>query len=97
MLCTIGQGSIAHLFYENIRSNSMRHLELPSKTMVFSSKSLHRLTDYYISLVHVTVTTLTFDEEMELVGTEEFENMPCFPDAQSIQKINGIWVIKING
>jgi hypothetical protein len=66
-----------------------------SGDLIYSSSTAFASFIYHY--LNVTVTTLTFDEEMELVRTEEFENMPCFPDEASIQKINGVWVIKING
>jgi hypothetical protein len=38
-----------------------------------------------------------FEKQIEIGGTEEFLEMPCFPEKGSIRQIDGVWIIKING
>lgn len=45
----------------------------------------------------VTITTIPDAKEIELTTTDEFKAMPNFPAADSIQKIDDVWVIRING
>ncbi len=47
--------------------------------------------------LNVTIETIPLSEELELVGTEEFADMPKFPAEGSVQFIDGVLVIKWNG
>lgn len=47
--------------------------------------------------MNITLNTIDYEEELNLVETEEFKACPKFPDKDCIIQINGVWVIKING
>ncbi|MBQ8038712.1 MAG: glucosyltransferase domain-containing protein [Lachnospiraceae bacterium] len=47
--------------------------------------------------LNTSIMYATWDEQMEVIATEEFMKMGTFPDENSIQKIGDIWVVKLNG
>ncbi len=61
---------------------------------VNSSEKFEEFMKHYLN---VTIKSAPFEEQLRIGGTEEFLEMPCFPDVESIQLIDGIWVIKLNG
>lgn len=58
--------------------------------------STERFATFCAHYLNVTITTISGEREIALVGTEEFQNMPHFPAEGSIRLIDGVWVIKIN-
>ena len=61
---------------------------------VESSEKYAEFIKHYLG---ATINCASFDLQLELAGSEEFLEMPCFPMEGSIKKIRGIWVIKLNG
>ena len=59
--------------------------------------STEHFAEFMSHYMNITLNTITFEEELELVETEEFKNCPKFPDEECIMQIDGVWVIKING
>ena len=47
--------------------------------------------------LNVTITVPPLEDQISLSQTKEFEEMPYFPEEESIQNIHGVWVIKLNG
>ncbi len=39
--------------------------------------------------------SLDYDEKQEIMKTTEYKNMPIYPQKGCVQKINGIWVVKM--
>ena len=59
--------------------------------------STEKFEEFMKHYLNVTIKSAPFEEQLRIGGTEEFLEMPCFPDVESIQLIDGIWVIKLNG
>ena len=41
------------------------------------------------------VAHLSEKDKLEIAATDEFHNMPDYPSEGSIQKINGMWIVKL--
>ena len=59
--------------------------------------STQKIAEFCAHYLNVTLTTIPFEEEIELTGREEFLEMEKFPDKESIRLIDDVWVIKLNG
>ena len=66
-------------------------------TSDYAIGSTEHFAEFMSHYMNITLNTITFEEELELVETEEFKNCPKFPDEGCIMQIDGVWVIKING
>ena len=49
------------------------------------------------NFLNVTIMYADWEEQLEVIDTEEFSEMDTFPAKDSIRKIGDIWVIKLNG
>jgi hypothetical protein len=38
---------------------------------------------------------ISWDERDEIMASEQYSNMPVYPATGCVQKINGIWVVKL--
>ena len=38
---------------------------------------------------------LSEDDKKEIMSSEQYRNMPIYPDENAIQKINNVWVVKM--
>lgn len=47
--------------------------------------------------MNVTIQTVDYEKELEIVETEQFKEMEKFPAADCIQQIDGVWIVKLNG
>ena len=47
--------------------------------------------------LNTTIMFASWEEQLDVIATEEFAQMGTFPDESSIQKIGDIWVVKLNG
>ena len=59
--------------------------------------STEKFEEFMKHYLNVTIKSAPFEEQLRIGGTEEFKEMPYFPDKMSIQLIDGVWVIKLNG
>jgi hypothetical protein len=41
------------------------------------------------------VADITWEEKNDIMGTEEYKSMPIYPENGCVQKINGVWVVKM--
>ena len=63
----------------------------------FSTNSAEKYAEFMKHYLNVTICVPTEKEQAEVAETLEFLYMPYFPDANSIKKINGIWIVKTGG
>ena len=59
--------------------------------------STEKYAEFMKHYLNVTITTIPLNEEIELTETEEFRNMPNFPQHGSVGFIGDVLVIKLNG
>ena len=60
-------------------------------------ESSEKYAEFMKHFLNVTIEVPDFEKQIEIGGTEEFLEMPCFPEKGSIRQIDGVWIIKING
>lgn len=63
----------------------------------YSLNSSEKFAVFMAHYMNVTLRTIDESEEIALTYTEEFLEMPYFPDSDSIRKIDDVWVVKLNG
>lgn len=56
-----------------------------------------KLSDFCYHYLNFTIVPATYEEHGVIANSEEYLNMPKFPDRESIKKIDNVWVIKLNG
>lgn len=59
--------------------------------------STAKYAEFMSHYLNVTVTTADAATEEAIAASEEFKEMENFPSSESIRKIDGVWVIRING
>ncbi len=59
--------------------------------------STEKYAEYFKHYLGVTITTIPAEEEIRLTETEEFKEMPKFPAEGSVDYIEDVLVIKLNG
>lgn len=82
--------------------NKISNLEKYTLNSIDTISIFHR--DYYGAIatwtklleqyLGITPNFATIDEYKEIINTEEYKNMPMFPEKDSIREINGIMVVK---
>ena len=60
-------------------------------------ESSEKYAEFMKHYLNVTITVPPLEDQIGLSQTKEFEEMPYFPEEESIQNIHGVWVIKLNG
>lgn len=81
-------------------STQMTQKDLSGYFGVDGDYFLNSTEKYAVFMAHymnVTLTTIAYEEEVELANTEEFAKMKKFPNKECIQKIGDVWVVKLNG
>lgn len=63
----------------------------------YSLNSSEKFAVFMAHYMNVTIRTIDQTEEIDLTYTEEFLEMPYFPDSDSIRKIDDVWVVRLNG
>ena len=63
----------------------------------YAVNSTHKIAEFCAHYLNVTLQTIPPEREVELTGTEEFQQMEKFPHKECIKQIDGVWVIKFNG
>lgn len=56
-----------------------------------------KLRDFCYHYLNFTIVPATYEEHGIIANSQEYLDMPKFPDKDSVKKIEGIWVIKLNG
>lgn len=59
--------------------------------------STQKISEFCAHYLNVTLATISIEEEIALMGREEFMQMEKFPNRESIRLIDDVWVIKLNG
>jgi hypothetical protein len=60
-------------------------------------ESSEKYAEFLKHYLNVTITVPPLEDQINLTTTEEFMEMPYFPEDGSIRNIHGVWVIKLNG
>lgn len=81
--------------YTDITSKVMKGYFGPNGNILTDSTDKYQT--FMARYLNVTIEIATPEEEIAICATEEFLGMPRYPKKKSIQKINGIWVVKVNG
>ncbi len=63
----------------------------------YAVNSTHSLAAFASHYLGITITTIDVGREIELGAYPEFLEMPRFPEDGCIRKIDGVWVVKVNG
>ena len=63
----------------------------------YAIESAEKYAEFMKHYLNVTIRVPDFEKQLEIGATEEYLQMPCFPEEGCIKRIDGIWVIKING
>lgn len=60
-------------------------------------ESSEKYAEFMKHYLNVSIVPADFEKQLEVADTEEFRNMDYFPYDGCIEKINGVWVVKLNG
>ncbi len=63
----------------------------------YSLNSTEKFATFMSHFLNVTITTIEYEEELELAGSPEFQEMEKFPYEGCIRRIGDVWVVKLNG
>lgn len=62
----------------------------------YTVNSTEKFATFYKHYMNVSINTIDYSEELKLIETEEYMNMPTFPAKDSIAFIGDVLVIKLN-
>lgn len=62
----------------------------------YCTNSSEKFAEFIKHYIGVTLNTVDFDRQLELVSCDEYNELKPFPAADSIKQIDGVWVVRLN-
>lgn len=62
----------------------------------YCANSTEKYAEFMKHYLGVTIHTIDYAKELEIAASEEYADMKPFPSAESIKRIDGVWVIRLN-
>lgn len=62
----------------------------------YTVNSTEKFAAFYSHYMNVTIQTIDYSEELKLIETKEYKNMPTYPHKDSIAFIGDVLVVKLN-